>query len=930
MNKRKRMHSARLPAWTVALIMAGLVTPAAFGQIQVAGELFVDMDATKLASGPVTSIVNNGTLKGFLVASGPEADRPVAGMTGGTQTLIFDGTDFLQLADAASGGNLILPPAGLVGESPTRSIEVWTLNPQVAGEETLVSWGKRGGPEGSNVSFGYGSDFRWGAVGHWGGDGPDLGWNNDGGNPTANKWHHLVYTFDGTTSRVYSDGKLANAELVREGIIATHPDTSINIAAQLEADGIAVTGALRFTGSIARVRIHDGVLTDAQIASNYALEKSAFVDPQPPPPIEPARLTKGPVSRYSFSEPASANATGLAFKDSVGTAHGTVLGEGASFTGTRLKLDGGPSATAAYADLPNGMVSKNGKANGGTGEFSFETWLKVTGSRTWSRVFDFGSSGTDNSGEVTGPGGGGTGLDYLEFSAQIGDDTGNRRLELRNEDPAGGGIVTADSGTRSFNRDVHVLVTWHELSGRINLYEDGRQIAAMTTDDLMSDLNDVNVWLGRSNWNGDQNTQGEYDEARFYDYVLTPGQALGNALAGPELINNQDVAVTISTQPLAQTIPETLPAVFSVASKGSSPISFQWFRNGQVIPGANAPAYSINAVSATDDGATFTVEVSNLVNGQPVKVVSSPAKLSVVIDPVTLRHRYSFDGAATSRTATDSVGNAHGTLEGAEGSAKLGNGILTLDGAEGYVNLPNGIISALGDNGTIELWYTYDGGPNWSRVFDFGTKDDGEDGSGNGLDYLFFTPKTAQGFGRFFANFPGGGDTTVLSTPGSTPVGQEMHLAITYSFTGNTTRVYTNGTLVATGPASRPLSALTGDVNNWLGRSQFAADAMFAGKYNEVRIYKGALTPSSVAASFASGPTKLPENVPVPVIGVRREGGNIVVTWPSASTGFTLEGASSVTSASWTGLGDGSPAVGGNFQVTVPVTGDARFLRLRR
>ncbi len=410
-------------------------------RIQKAGALLVSVDATASALGPVTSITNTGTLGGVFLATGLDTERPEVGVVGGTKGMKFDGTDFLQLADVPGPLHVLIPPpAGIVGESPTRSIEAWALNPEVANEETLVSWGKRGGPDGSNVSFGYGSDFRWGAMGHWGGDGPDLGWNNDGGNPPPNKWLHLVYTFDGTTSRVYSDGALANAELVREGVINTHPDTSINLGIQLDADGTTPTGGLRFSGTIARVRIHDEVLTPAQILANYTLEKPDFIDltTPPPAPIQSVPLVKGPSHRYSFGDAASANATDKEFKDSVGTAHGTVRGDGASLSGNRLVLAGGPSATSAYGDLPNGLISANSTNKGGSGAVTLETWMKVTGARTWSRVFDIGSSTQDPDNEVTGPGGGGTGLDYLALTAQIGDDTGSRRLELRNEDPAGG------------------------------------------------------------------------------------------------------------------------------------------------------------------------------------------------------------------------------------------------------------------------------------------------------------------------------------------------------------------------------------------------------------------------------------------------------------------------------------------------------------
>src|SRR6185503_3080807 len=251
-------------------------------------------------------------------------------------------------------------------------------------------------------------------------------------------------------------------------------------------------------------------------------------------------------------------------------------------------------------------------------------------------------------------------------------------------------------------------------------------------------INDVNVWLGRSNWTADQNTQGAFDEVRIYNVALTPGQALGNFLAGPDLINDHDVAVTIATQPANKTIPETLPVTFQVDARGSSPVSFQWLRSGTAISGATSSTYTLDSVSAADSGATFSVEVSNTVGGTPVKVTSTAATLTVVSDTVTLKHRYNFNETSGTQV-TDSVGGANGkTL----GGATFGGGNLTLDGNDGtYVDLPNGIVTALGNNATIEMWVTYTGGPNWSRIFDFGISTGGEDVTDTGADFLFYTPK---------------------------------------------------------------------------------------------------------------------------------------------------------------------------------------------
>jgi hypothetical protein len=124
-------------------------------------------------------------------------------------------------------------------------------------------------------------------------------------------------------------------------------------------------------------------------------------------------------------------------------------------------------------------------------------------------------------------------LDYLFYSAQVGGTLTTHRLEVRNEDPAGGGVMTTDCAVNTFNTDFHFAVTWKESNGELVAYENGREVGFGFVDDPMSDLNDVNVWLGRSNWTADQNMQGEFDEIRIYNQVLSPGEVLGNFQSGP-------------------------------------------------------------------------------------------------------------------------------------------------------------------------------------------------------------------------------------------------------------------------------------------------------------------------------------------------------------------------------------------------------------
>ena len=200
-----------------------------------------------------------------------QPSSPVPGVLGGDITLravTFTGDDGFIGPDA---------PAGVTGVDPTRSVEVWAYNPDIPGEECMVSWAERGGPDGSAMQLNYGNHSNFGAVTHWGGGLADCSWtdntNSVTGAPAAGAWHHLAYTYDGSTTRVYMNGLLQNTEELGAGLVNTHAvdddgltPLPFRLAHSREDNG---NPGLQASLSLAAVRIHDGVLTDADMLNNY-------------------------------------------------------------------------------------------------------------------------------------------------------------------------------------------------------------------------------------------------------------------------------------------------------------------------------------------------------------------------------------------------------------------------------------------------------------------------------------------------------------------------------------------------------------------------------------------------------------------------------------------------------------------------------------
>ena len=84
-------------------------------------------------------------------------------------------------------------------------------------------------------------------------------------------------------------------------------------------------------------------------------------------------------------------------------------------------------------------------------------------------------------------------------------------------------------------------------------------------------------------------------------------------------------AVAITAQPASRTAAVGQTATFSVVATGSPTLTYQWRKNGAAITGATAASFTTPTLTAGDNGASYTVVVSNPVNA----VTSGAASLTV-------------------------------------------------------------------------------------------------------------------------------------------------------------------------------------------------------------------------------------------------------------------------------------------------------------
>jgi hypothetical protein len=179
-------------------------------------------------------------------------------------------------------------------------------------------------------------------------------------------------------------------------------------------------------------------------------------------------------------------------------------------------------------------------------------------------------------------------------------------------------------------------------------------------------------------------------------------------------VTGSATAPTITTQPADQTVTVGANATFTVAASGTAPLSYQWYRNGTAIPGANAASYTLTNVQLADDGAEFYVEVSNsegsvTSNTVSLTVTDAATAPTITTQPadqtVTVGADATFTVAASGTAPLSYQWYRNGTaIPGANGASyTLTNAQLADSGAQFYVEVSNSEGSVISDTVTLTV-----------------------------------------------------------------------------------------------------------------------------------------------------------------------------------------------------------------------------------
>ncbi len=247
--------------------------------------------------------------------------------------------------------------------------------------------------------------------------------------------------------------------------------------------------------------------------------------------------------RYSFTTDAS---------DSIGGANGTPQ-NGVQFSSGAAQFGGqvpsGPGCD--YIQLPPGLISNYTSV-------SFELWVDVGANGTWEEIFAFGNQTA-----------GGAGANMIMFCPHSGSTPNDFRMSYAQAAPGyNDEYVNKGVGILDNLGPLSVACVFDPPRNTMSLYTNGVLVhfsSPVTARFSLTNVYNVNSWLGRSLYNGDSSYAGSIDEFRIHNLALGPLQIAVDNAAGPD---------TVVTNIVVNSIVWNVKTNMSVGSRQDTTVTF--------------------------------------------------------------------------------------------------------------------------------------------------------------------------------------------------------------------------------------------------------------------------------------------------------------------------------------------------------------------
>lgn len=565
-----------------------------------------------------------------------------------------------------------------------------------------------------------------------------------------------------------------------------------------------------------------------------------------------AALSDGLVSHWPLDASDNSMAT-----DGTGNNPMTIQGPG------DIEIVPGQKGNAFAFNGTHYLISRHSADNTATGlpiykagsSYTISMWVKGA-AQTAKYLFSHGNTNNNNP----------------LFILQTGAATANSRLDV---------IIRPDTGAAPVNHLVSTTTvfdnTWHHIAwvdnaGSVSLYIDGvldsanfnyTPVGTYTFNDtVIGSLVRTAVATGAI-------FTGAIDDVGIWKRALTAAE-VQEVLSNGVPVVSQVVAPTFVAEPQDVTKQTGDWALFSVDVAGTRPLTYQWYRNNQLIDGATGPSYQAVGLTPANSGDVYHVTVSNSAG----QAVSRQARVTVEADPAAdLRNNLvNYWPLNTIKTVngeliTEDLYSRNDMVlvnfldENDVAPGKVGNS-LSFDFVTKYTYRTNGAPIYSRSNYTVAMWvkglYTDGFSPQVDRrVFSEGSSTDNDPLFTIGTDNASANMSPSA---TIFVRSDSGAITEVVGRRSTRPVFDDAWNHIVWTDANGQGKLYINGVLDETDFSyTRP--ALTLNTTSLGAVLRAAAASFFFGQIDEVATWGRVLSWTEIQELMNNG-------VPAPTVAI--------------------------------------------------------------